>query len=155
MDSKLQATFLKESGDISCSCRGRWSSDIFLGSAFPLIQWVVVLDIFTVFFTKHQLWLFQFTDLYFLCCWYIVFTLEYNFFFRAQTSCYCQFLKAVVRWPEEPDQRCQIKPLLLPWHFQLTCPARKLSEVHVHRLLAVKGNIAVSCYQQCYANKSL
>lgn len=27
-----------------------------------------------------------------------------TFFFSAQTSCYCKFLKAVVRWPEEPDQ---------------------------------------------------
>ena len=164
MDSKFQATLLKKSGNIYCSCRGSYGI-----MKFPLAQHSLWYDeqLFSTF-TLYTLLnsssgCFEFRDLYFFCSWWRevigLFSLWRRTFFRAQTSLHVvlstQRFKAAVRWPEEPalvNQRCQIKPLLLPLHFQLTWPAKKMSEVRVHRLLTVKlkGNrcfllLAVLC----------
>lgn len=145
MDSKFQASLLKEPGDISCSCRRRGSNEIFLESAFPLIGWMDVLNMYIAYFSEQWFRLFQFTDLYFLCSWWIVFTLESNFFSGHRLLVIVNSSKQWWDDQRRVNQRCQIKPLPLPWHFQLTWPTKKLSEVHVHRLLAVKlkGN---SCF---------
>lgn len=132
MDSKFQATLLKKSGNICCSCRGRWNNKISLGSVFPkgnlmngcsrhtpcallnsssgcLSLGTRISSIADGGQEKH------------------CFHSGKEYFFRAQTSLSVilspQWFNAAVRWPGEPalaNQRCQIKPLHLSLHFQLT-----------------------------------